>query len=58
MKPLEQICNLGFELCGNWTHSDDGSLELVLDNVLTVRMSCTRSLSMNRFRTLARLFRE
>ena len=33
MKPLEQICNLGFELCGSWAQNDDGLLELVLDNV-------------------------
>jgi len=28
MKPLEQICNLGFELCGSWTRGDDGTLKL------------------------------
>ena len=33
MKPLEQICNLGFELCGSWTRGDDGTLKLALDNV-------------------------
>ena len=33
MKRLEQICNLGFELCGSWTRGDDGTLELALDNV-------------------------
>lgn len=33
MKPLEQICNLGFELCGSWTCGDVGTLEFGLDNV-------------------------
>lgn len=33
MKPLEQICNLGFGICGSWTRGDDGTLELTLDNV-------------------------